>query len=157
MIKGHRKAVQKKILQLRGSWKAKNREDDPAIAVAGGIPEPPKVLTGAALEEWNRLTVELDKTGILTMLDMEVLATFCKVYVRWCEAEAELDKGALVVKAPNTGYPILNPYLGIANRALDQLRKLANELGLSPAARSSLSIVRTKERTEAAKKLLRVS
>jgi P27 family predicted phage terminase small subunit len=38
-----------------------------------------------------------------------------------------------------------HPYLGIANRAIDQIMKMDAELGLTPSSRSRLHIQRPKE------------
>jgi P27 family predicted phage terminase small subunit len=39
------------------------------------------------------------------------------------------------------GYPIQNPYLSIANTALDHMRKFLIEFGMTPASRSKLRVV----------------
>jgi P27 family predicted phage terminase small subunit len=46
----------------------------------------------------------------------------------------EWRKLGMIVKAPS-GYPIVNPYLGISNKALDKCLKLWTELGLTPSSR----------------------
>jgi P27 family predicted phage terminase small subunit len=40
----------------------------------------------------------------------------------------------------NKGYPIQNPYLGISNTALENIRRFLIEFGMSPASRSKLRI-----------------
>mgnify|MGYP002683875676 CR=1 FL=1 len=41
----------------------------------------------------------------------------------------------LLIKAPS-GYPIQNPYLAIANRAMENCYKYLQQFGLSPSART---------------------
>jgi len=62
---------------------------------------------------------------------------YCVAYGRWVEAEKIVaDKGA-VLKTAN-GNLIQNPYLAVANRAMDNMRKLAQEFGMTPSARVTL-------------------
>lgn len=86
-----------------------------------------------ALDVWNRLVPELVRAGLVTPIFEGMLAAYCTVFARWIEAERELRKTAKLVKSP-TGYPLQNPWLAIANRAIEQMRQLSGELGLSAAA-----------------------
>ncbi|HWI67880.1 MAG TPA: P27 family phage terminase small subunit, partial [Nitrospiraceae bacterium] len=45
----------------------------------------------------------------------------------------------MVVRAPS-GYPMPNPYIAISNKSLGNCVKLWIELGLTPSARSRVSI-----------------
>lgn len=103
------------------------------------IPKPPDILTGQALAEWKRITVELEKLGILTNLDLAALAAYCQAWARWLDAESKLAKTGPVVKAPS-GYPMLNPWLSIANKAIQQVQRLAGEFGLTPSARTRIDV-----------------
>jgi P27 family predicted phage terminase small subunit len=67
-----------------------------------------------------------------------MLAAYCMVFARWVEAERELRKTAKLVKSPS-GYPLQNPWLAIANRAIEQMRQLGSDLGLSAAALTRIS------------------
>jgi P27 family predicted phage terminase small subunit len=78
--------------------------------------------------------------GLLTSVDRAALAAYCQTYSRWAKAETNIAQYGSVLKSPKSGFPIANPYVGIANRALDQMRKFAVEFGLTPASRSRLSI-----------------
>lgn len=103
-----------------------------------GIPTCPKHLDKVAQTEWKRISAELQQMGLLTAVDRAALAAYCQSYSRWAAAEAGLQKHGLVIKAPS-GYPINSPYVGIANTALDQMRKFLVEFGLTPASRSRIS------------------
>ena len=104
-----------------------------------GIPSPPDLLAGEALKEWNRVTGELHKVGILSHLDLAVLSTYCQAWARWLDSEKNLAGTGPVVKAPS-GYPMLNPWLTISNKALQQVQRLAGELGLTPSARTRIDV-----------------
>jgi len=101
------------------------------------IPDPPEVLKDEALREWKRVTVLLAEVGLMTQLDRAVVAGYCIAWQRWVECERMLVATGLVVKAPS-GYPMYSPYLAAANRALDQLRQFAEQIGLSGSARSRI-------------------
>lgn len=98
------------------------------------VPAPPEHVTGAALDEWNRVVPELAALGLLTRLDAAALAGYCVAYARWADAERRVAEQGAVVKSPS-GFPIQNPYLGIANRALKQIKEFCVEFGLTPSAR----------------------
>ncbi len=101
------------------------------------IPDPPELLQGAALAEWLRVTPLLAEVGLIAKLDRAVLAGYCQAWGRWVDAEGELAKTGLIVRAPN-GFPMQSPYLPIVNRALDQVRQMAEQIGLSGSARSRI-------------------
>jgi len=64
---------------------------------------------------------------------------YCVIYVRWLKAEKMVrDKGEIIKTA--AGNIIQNPYLSIANRALDQLNKLGAEFGMTPSSRSRVKV-----------------
>jgi P27 family predicted phage terminase small subunit len=103
----------------------------------GGIPQCPGHLDKVARKEWRRISKELIAVGLLTEVDRAALAAYCCAWSRWVAAEERIQDHGLVVKAPS-GYPVQNPYVGIANTAMDQMRKFLVEFGLTPASRSRL-------------------
>jgi len=113
-----------------------------AASPSSTSPRPPRYpphLSRAAKTEWLRVTRYLARLpGMLDQLDRAILAGYCQAYARWADAERELvATGGAVVKSPG-GYPIQNPWLAIANKAMDQYHKAAVEFGMSPSARASL-------------------
>jgi P27 family predicted phage terminase small subunit len=108
------------------------------------LPTPPSILVGDALDEWNRVSVELYRLGCLTGLDRAALAAYCQAYGRWVAAERALEEiarqnplASLMIKTSN-GNAIQNPLVGIANRAAADMVRYATEFGMSPAARSKI-------------------
>jgi P27 family predicted phage terminase small subunit len=104
-----------------------------------GIPTCPSQLDKIAKAEWRRISKELIALGLLTNVDRTALAGYCAAYSRWIKAEQELQTKAAVVKAPS-GYPMPNPYIGIANTALDKMLRFLVEFGMTPASRSRLQV-----------------
>jgi len=107
-------------------------------------PECPEHLFGAAKTEWGRIITLLEKYKLITDIDTAALALYCASYGRWQEAESKIQemksKGGdgMIVKSPS-GYPIQNPYLAIANRAMEDCYKYLQQFGLSPAARTRVT------------------
>ena len=114
-----------------------NRPLEPDLSnhIPAQVPEPPPILKGQALKEWQRISIELEKLGLITELDMAALASYCQCYARWLEAEEMIAKVGMVVMSP-ANFPIQSPYLAIANRAMEQMRAYLIEFGMTPAARA---------------------
>lgn len=109
-----------------------------------GRPTCPPHLDQTARAEWRRLSKILSDSQVLTLADRGVLAAYCVAWSRWVEAEEQVAIEGEVVKSPK-GYPIQNPYLAIANRAIDQMIKIGASLGLDPSSRSRLNVETGKE------------
>jgi P27 family predicted phage terminase small subunit len=103
------------------------------------IPSPPEYFSETAAKEWGRMSEQLLRLGLLTAIDYAAFCAYCTIYARWVEAEEALKKTGPVVRSPS-GYPMISPYLTVANRALDQMRQYLTELGLTPASRSRISV-----------------
>jgi P27 family predicted phage terminase small subunit len=99
------------------------------------LPKPPEHLSDDEKSKWKLTVRELYPLGLITTIDKDALAMYCTIYVRWVKAERMVrDKGEIIKTA--AGNIIQNPYLSIANRALDQLNKLGAEFGMTPSSRS---------------------
>lgn len=124
-----------KLRLLKGNpGKRTIRKDEPAPPpVAAG--SAPSYLAGLALEEWNRVEPELRKLGLLTVVDVPMLAAYCATFANWREADAKVRE---ISNAPDQGYTVaLNQ--GWVKRAKEEraaLRQLAAEFGFTPASRS---------------------
>jgi P27 family predicted phage terminase small subunit len=103
------------------------------------MPSIPEHLSETAAKEWVRVSEQLLRLGLLTAVDRAAFAAYCTVYARWADAEEALKKTGPVVRSPS-GYPMISPYLIVANRALDQMRQYLIEFGLTPASRSRISV-----------------
>lgn len=103
------------------------------------LPPCPRHVTGEARREWRRVGRELLRHGVLATVDRAALAAYCVAYARWVEAEAQVAKLGTIVKTSN-GNLIQNPYLAVANRAMEQMTKLAAEFGMTPSSRSRVQV-----------------
>ena len=126
------------------------QEAKPAVQV----PEPPELMKGDALLEWQRVTPLLAEVGLIAQLDRAIIAAYCKCWARWIECERMLETTGLIVKSPN-GYPMYSPYLAASNKAMDQLRQLSEKIGLSGSARSRIKAGEPPSHTDPGEAFLR--
>jgi P27 family predicted phage terminase small subunit len=103
------------------------------------IPRCPRHLDGEARREWRRIAGELYEAGLLTRVDRAALAAYCQAWARWVEAEEKVRELGAVVKTP-TGCLMQNPWLGVANRALDEMRRFLVEFGMTPSSRTRVKV-----------------
>jgi P27 family predicted phage terminase small subunit len=104
-----------------------------------GLPVAPDHLSPAAKEEWESMGKQLLQLGLLTMIDKAAFAAYCVCWARWREAELAMQATGPVIRSPG-GTPMLNPFYCVANQALNQMRAYLTEFGMTPSARSRLSI-----------------
>lgn len=76
---------------------------------------------------------------MLTEADRAALAMYCQAYSRWVEAETLLREKGTVVKSPS-GSAMLNPYLSVANKAMEQMKGFLSEFGMTPASRARIQL-----------------
>jgi len=107
------------------------------------LPMPPTELNDDAKVEWGRVSGELYRVGLLSKVDRAALAAYCQAYGRWMEAERALTAmrsnafGGMLLKTGN-GSVMVNPLLKVAERAMNDMVKIAAEFGMTPSARSRI-------------------
>ena len=85
---------------------------------------------------------------MLTLADRSAFAAYCTAYGRWVEAEQQVQKYGTIVKSPNKGFPMKSPYLTVADQALESMRKLMVEFGLTPSSRSRIKVPDNRDATD---------
>ena len=132
---------------LRGNpGKRPLNKNEPKPELPNEPPAAPSFLTGYALEEWRRISVEAHRLGLLTGVDVMPMAAYCDAYERWRTARetvaamAERDPvmHGLIVRTQSGG-AAANPLVWIAANAARDMVRYAAELGMSPAARSRIN------------------
>jgi P27 family predicted phage terminase small subunit len=111
------------------------------------LPPVPAHLSEPAKKEWRRLGRQLLRMGLVTEIDRPALALLCQAWGRWVEAEDALKRYGVMVKSP-AGFPMQSPYLAVANKAMEQMRSLLSEFGLTPASRTRVSAIEVHEEDE---------
>ncbi len=103
------------------------------------FPRPPEHLNDEEKEKWKLMVRELHPLGLITAIDKDALAMYCVIFTRWRKAENLVrEKGEIIKTA--AGNIIQNPYLSIANRALEQLGRIGAEFGMTPSSRSRVKV-----------------
>ena len=99
----------------------------------------PRWLSPQAKGEWRRVYQALASAGVVTMADRAMLAEYCQAWADLREATETLrTEGA--VTTTEKGYAMPSPWVAIRNKAAERLRRAATELGMTPAARSKISV-----------------
>ena len=108
------------------------------------IPPCPKFLQGDARKQYGKMAKKLARIGLMTELDDMALSMLCQAWAEYLEATEQVKKSGILVKSPN-GFPVLNPYLIVANQALKKVRSLLSEFGMTPGSRSRIHAAATSE------------
>jgi P27 family predicted phage terminase small subunit len=127
------------VHKLKGTY----RKDRHAVNVPTpevGIPDPPKTVKGIALDEWDRLVPLLAKLKSISLLDRAALAAYCIEYRIYHEAIRQLNLGRTLLATTSRKTKAPHRVLRVANRALGNMMRIAQEFGLTPAARAKLQI-----------------
>lgn len=128
------------------------------LAMPLDMPDPPQPLDDYALEEWNRLAPGLNAIGVLSKMDMGIMAAYCDSYSKWRLA-TELLRDILhggpdgkllsLVQIDNkTGIMLKNPLTDRAEKAKADMVRYAAELGMTPVARARIAIEPQKKQSK---------
>ena len=104
-----------------------------------GAPTPPKELSAEALEEWRSVVPALDEIGMLSRVDAASLSAYCAAVGTFRRAEAVIAEHGEVITTPN-GCAQTSPWVSIRKNAIDVIKVFSREYGLTPSARSSMSL-----------------
>ena len=132
-----RKPIPEHLKVVKGTSR-KGRQNPTAPVYKNDIPPAPDHLSRDALIEWGRVSNDLYALGLLTKMDRAALAAYCQAYGRWVDAEGQLAISGFTIETTN-GNVIQHPLVGIANQAMEHMRKFLIEFGLTPASRNKVS------------------
>ena len=119
----------------RGHQKLNKHEPKPRPIT----PTRPEWLLEEAKHEWSRIVPELERMGLLTIVDRAALTAYCQAFARAVQAEAVLTAEGMTFKTPN-GYTQQRPEVSIAMKEWHAVRAFASEFGLTPAARTRIQV-----------------
>lgn len=106
------------------------------------MPEVPDFLSEEAQAEWDRVTPELHRLGLLTVVDRAALAAYCSAWGNFYAAQKVVNQagpGGAVYKS-DSGCIRAIPHVAMANEAMSQIRAFCTEFGLSPSARGRMQL-----------------
>ena len=129
---------------MRGSKLVIKRRKQTEAKGPEGTPLCPHWLDADAKAKWNELVPKLEQMGVLTLIDQDAVARYCHLWVRWRAAEDFIKKHGEM-------YPLKDdkgrtkcvqawPQVATANKLAQQLTRLEQEFGLTPAARTRIHI-----------------
>ncbi len=120
---------------------------------ASGSPSMPKIfdgpttygqnLSGYFKAHWKRTVKILEKIGTLYKTDVDALTQYCTAWAMWRVAVddiAENGQYSISQNAQGAEYMAVNLSVNIANTQWKILSHYENQFGLTPAARSKLTI-----------------
>lgn len=137
-----RKPVPTEIKKLKGNpGRRPLPAHEPHVAAGAVMPE---WLSADAAAHWPTVAKQLGDAGILTQIDATALALYCETFARWRMANDQVVALGPLIKSPN-GFPMPSPFLGIANRAWDQMLKMLTEFGMTPSSRTRVGAVKPTE------------
>ncbi|MFI5259494.1 MAG: phage terminase small subunit P27 family [Candidatus Limnocylindrales bacterium] len=115
-----------------------NRREPRAV----GRPVMPADLSPEAARAWRKVMRGLGPSGIIKSPDGFVLRLFAESWERYLEAAKVLrESGPLIVDRHHGGQVTKNPIVQVVKDSAWLVRALARELGLTPAARTSLEVL----------------
>lgn len=129
--------AQRRLEGNPGKRPLNTEEPQPPTAEPDVFDEPPPELAhdATAAAEWRRCAPMLRQIRQVTDADRPALIAVCVEWSRYVRAIRKIEELGMVVTT-KSGYPIPNPYLPIATKALQLCNKLWPELGLTPSSRS---------------------
>lgn len=128
------------VLEARGSWRAKRRrEKEPGLPP--GIQRPPTWLSKDARRHWREHMPVLAEMRVMTEADRTVLAGLCEGLVLANAARDEMKRDGVVMESGKR-----HPAAFVWQQAWSVILRTCRELGLSPAARSGLTVEPVEEK-----------
>lgn len=97
----------------------------------------PGGLTKEEQQHWQQIAGHLQEAGVLTVMDVQALKLYCRIYAKWHESNEKLDEYGPVIKT-KAGHPALSPYFKISQKYLDQLLTILREFGMTPSSRTKI-------------------
>ena len=132
------------LLKLRGSPLASKRRQATEPKPDPTRPRCPTWIDEEAKLAWRQPLPQLDTMRVLTRIDGNALVCYCQLWARWKKAE-------LFVQKHGDTYPLKDesgrikclmqfPQVAIANKLAAQLTRLEQEFGMTPSARTRISV-----------------
>lgn len=116
----------------------------PETIVAGSsalaeLPKPPAWLSKDAKAEWRRVApILIDERRTLTLADLPSFAAYCTAAGEIIEASKTIAREGMIYQGESG--PKRHPAVAMRSDAMNRMRLLANELGLTPVSRSRPAI-----------------
>ncbi|GAG51434.1 unnamed protein product [marine sediment metagenome] len=126
-----------KLLQGNPGGKPLPRDEPTPKSAA---PSCPAHLKGEAAKEWKRITPLLLDLGLLGKIDRALLSQYCSAWSLFVRADREVETADLVMIS-DKGFPFQSPWVSIRRGAVEECVRIAGHFGMSPAARTRISVI----------------
>lgn len=101
-------------------------------------PKKPDWLKGEGAKHWTKLLEDLEFAGILAESDGEQIAVACSWFVKWQEAEAEVQRFGAYHISEKTGYQVTQACYNDALNCQKNYQNALTKLGLNPVGRKGV-------------------
>lgn len=136
------KPTKMKIVQ--GTYRAdRSAKDELDFDTVKLLPDPPDYFDAKAREVWIKTTRNLQSSKVLTDVDLDLLASYCHQVSMVEMCAKKIKSTTLLVKFKNKAgavNEVPNPLIKIYNDALSNCNRLAQQFGLTPSARTRISV-----------------
>ncbi|MDB8794282.1 phage terminase small subunit P27 family [Romboutsia sp. 1001216sp1] len=106
----------------------------------------PKWLCKDGMKEYKKLVKDLDSSGILTNVDIPVVAIIADAYAKMSQANSVLkEEGMFIKKTSDRGAEniVEHPAMKVYRQYNTIYKQYLVEVGLSPSSRAKLSVINT--------------
>ena len=111
--------------------------------------KPPTWLGKQGKKEFRRIVKELEHIDLVTNLDVDMLACYCDAYEGYQECTKIIKEEGLMVEYTNKAAEtnkVPHPLLTKKRQLFDQMKSIANDLGLTITSRAKLAIPKGEEK-----------
>jgi len=141
----------KRPTALYGVDGGKRRPDEPVPSSTAL--KMPRGMSPRAQAQYKLLAPDLEAKGVLTAWDLPLFQLLCETY-----ETAEIAYKAILEHGPlirgRGGELVKNPALQVRKDAIEQIRRLGGQFGLSPSDRASLKVTPTKRERDSLDKFI---
>ena len=140
---GGRPRTPTRVLQLRGTHRPDRHgelADEIQFVPITALPPAPGFFDEMATFEWGRVGPDLVEKKLLTEADMAAFTMYCLSVSRVVAAERLIARDGMMIKTPQ-GFMQAHPAIAISRQCGAEVRKFAQEFGMTPSARTRVRTV----------------
>lgn len=132
--------VSNQLKNARGTYRKDRATTPPVIPPTDDMPAATWISDKAA-KEFAELYVELEKYKIVTGLDRIVLLVFASALDTFIDATEQIKREGMVIEKEGEGIRRANPAVKIQAAAVTTILRIADQFGMTPAARSKINVI----------------
>lgn len=107
------------------------------------MPKPPHWMDYYAKKEWDRVAPELERLGLLTIVDGAALENHCQNYAGWVRCQLIIKENGMTYEYTNKHGDtnvIARPEVRMAQAYSKLIQAFCGEFGLTPSSRSRMTL-----------------